>query len=78
MAKKNRRGIGTKVAAIIPSAGTGSRMCSKIEKPFIKLCGKEIILYSLKVLEESELISEIVIPASKKNIPKIELSLIHI
>ena len=64
--------LGAKVAAIVPSAGTGNRMRSKIEKPFIKLCGKEIILYSLKVLEESELISEIVIPASKKNILKIE------
>ncbi len=61
-----------KVAAIVPSAGSGSRMRSKSEKPFIKLHGREIILYSLIALERSNLISEIVIPASKKSIPKIE------
>lgn len=64
--------MSNKVAAIVPSAGIGSRMCSKREKPFIKLHGKEIILYSLIALERSDLISEIIIPASKKNIPKIE------
>jgi len=61
-----------KVAAIVPSAGTGSRMRLKREKPFIKLRGREIILYSLIALEKSDLISEIVIPASKKSISKIE------
>ena len=61
-----------KVAAIVPSAGTGTRMCSGIEKPFIKLLGKELILYSLIALEKSELISEIIIPASKRSISKIE------
>jgi 2-C-methyl-D-erythritol 4-phosphate cytidylyltransferase len=61
-----------RVAAIVPSAGAGSRMRSKTEKPFIKLCGREIILYPLIALEKSDLISEIIIPASKKSIPKIE------
>ncbi len=61
-----------KVAAIVPSAGTGNRMCSKTDKPFIKLHGRELILYSLITFEKSNLISEIVIPASKKNIPRIE------
>ncbi len=62
----------TKVAAIVPSAGTGTRMRSNIEKPFIKLCGRELILYSLIALENSKRISEIVIIASKISIPKIE------
>ncbi len=70
--KKSKILFKAKVAAIVPSAGTGSRMLSKTEKPFIKLCGREIILYPLIALEKSDLISEIVIPASKKSIPKIE------
>jgi len=61
-----------KVAAIVPSAGTGTRMCSGIEKPFIKLFGRELILYSLIALEKSELITEIIISASKNSISKIE------
>ncbi len=61
-----------KVAAIVPSAGKGSRLRSGTSKPFVKLRGKELLLYSLEALEMSEYISEIIIPASKENIPKAE------
>lgn len=59
-----------KVAAIVPSAGCGKRMYQKSRKPFIKLCGKEILLYSLKALEESGHISEIIVPVSGPDILK--------
>lgn len=61
-----------RLAAIVPSAGSGSRMKIKIDKPLIKLCKQELILYSLKILDKCKLISEIVVPTSTKNIKKIK------
>ncbi|NQT95241.1 MAG: 2-C-methyl-D-erythritol 4-phosphate cytidylyltransferase [Candidatus Omnitrophica bacterium] len=61
-----------KTAVIIPAAGTGSRLSSKVDKPFVKLCEKEIILYCLRSLEDSPLISEVIIASRPKNIPKLK------
>lgn len=61
-----------KVAAIVPSAGSGRRMRSSIDKPFIKLCKKEIICYALKILEDSPVISEIIVAAKGKNISRMK------
>jgi len=61
-----------KVAAIVPSAGCGNRMRSKRQKPFIRLCGEEILLYPLKILEKSRHISEVIIPVSRQNIGKVK------
>ncbi|NQT90914.1 MAG: 2-C-methyl-D-erythritol 4-phosphate cytidylyltransferase [Candidatus Omnitrophica bacterium] len=59
-----------KVTAIVPSAGIGRRIRSKTDKPFIKVAGKEMILYALKALEDSSAISEVIIAASPKNIER--------
>ena len=63
---------GVKLAAIVPSAGSGRRMNIKTDKPLIRLCNQELILYSLKILDKCKLISEIVVPTSTKNIKKIK------
>jgi len=70
--KKPRVSFGVKVAAIIPSAGSGSRMRLNQDKPFVKLCGKELILHCLKPIQDFSSISEIIIVAKKKNIPRIK------
>ena len=59
-----------KIYAVVPAAGSGSRMMAgedgvQIKKQFIKLKGKEILAYTLDVLESVESISGIVVIASK-------------
>jgi 2-C-methyl-D-erythritol 4-phosphate cytidylyltransferase len=59
------------VTAIIPAAGCGKRMRSKTSKPFIRLCGKEIICYCLEQLEDTPLISEVIIAADERHISRL-------
>lgn len=59
-----------RVAAIVPAAGKGRRLKSKIEKPYIKLCGKPILAHTLLRLADNKNISEIVVAVSRKNIYK--------
>lgn len=61
-----------RIAAIVPSAGSGRRMHSKTDKPFIRLGKKEIICYCLRRLQNSSSISEIIVVASNKNIPRLK------
>jgi len=51
--------------AIIPSAGSGSRFNSPIPKQYVKVLGKELIVYTLEVFQNSDLVNEIIIPAEK-------------
>ena len=61
-----------KITAIIPAAGCGKRMRLKADKPFIKICGKEMICYPLRVLERVSAVSEVVVVAERKNIFKMK------
>ena len=61
-----------KITAIIPAAGCGKRMRLKADKPFIKICGKEMICYPLRVLEGVPAVSEVVVVAERKNIFKMK------
>ncbi len=54
--------------AIIPSAGSGSRFNSPIPKQFVKVLGKELIVYTLQVFQDCSEIDEIIIPTSEKYI----------
>ena len=62
-----------KITAIIPAAGCGRRMRLKEDKPFIKICGKEMICYPLSVLERISAVSEVVVVVERKNIFKIKV-----
>jgi 2-C-methyl-D-erythritol 4-phosphate cytidylyltransferase len=61
-----------KITTIVAAAGCGRRMHAKTDKPFIRLCKKEMILYCLGMLERLNLISEIIVVAQRKNIPRIK------
>ena len=50
-----------RVVAIIPAAGSGSRIGGEIPKQFLKFNGKELIAYTLDVFQRSEMIDEIII-----------------
>jgi 2-C-methyl-D-erythritol 4-phosphate cytidylyltransferase len=52
-----------KTIAIIPSGGLGSRILSSIPKQYIKVLGKELIVYTLQIFQNCDLVDEIIIPA---------------
>ena len=53
-----------KVACVVPSAGKGRRLNSKLDKPFVALNGKPLLYHTLKALEKTDLIDYIVLAVS--------------
>jgi len=49
--------------AIIPAGGKGKRSGTKIPKQYLKINGKELIVYILEVFQKNKLVDEIIIPA---------------
>lgn len=47
--------------AIVLAAGSGKRMNSDIKKQYMELCGKPLLYYSLKVMEDSDVISDVIL-----------------
>ena len=62
-----------KVAAIVAAAGKGERLKTKIRKPFVILGKDPILLHALKALDNSSLVSEVIIVAHQADIPKTRL-----
>ena len=54
------------VSAVVPAGGSGVRMGGSIPKQFQWLNGKPILFYTLKTLQDSGVISEIVLVLPKK------------
>lgn len=54
--------------AIVLAAGKGSRMHSDIPKQYMKILGKEVLFYSLKVFQDSE-VDNIVLVTRNEDIP---------
>ena len=54
------------VCAIVPAGGLGTRMGGTVPKQFQNLNGKPILYYTLKALEDSKLISELILVVPKK------------
>jgi 2-C-methyl-D-erythritol 4-phosphate cytidylyltransferase len=54
------------ISAILVAAGKGKRLGEKIPKAFVKLNGKPLFLYSLKVLAQHTAVSEIVVVVSRE------------
>ncbi len=50
------------VTAIVPAAGSGERMRSRLKKPYISLLGQPILLHTLKILDTVSDISHIIVP----------------
>lgn len=58
-----------KKIAMIFAGGTGQRMGAEIPKQFLKVCGKEIIIYTLELFEQNEGIDEIYVACIEEWIP---------
>ena len=57
---------------IIPSGGKGQRVGESLPKQYIKINGKELLYYTLKVFQDSPEIDEIVLAAQCEYFPLIE------
>lgn len=58
-----------KVAAIIPAAGLGRRLNSKIAKPFVLVFGKPLFVHTLSALRKSYPFYEFVLALDREQIP---------
>ena len=54
-----------KTIAIVPAAGSGKRLGSRIKKPFVLLGGKPLVTYALKTLDSCEYIDGIIVAAER-------------
>ncbi len=64
------RKSGIKVAAIVPAAGKGERLGLKIHKPFVAIGKEPILSYTLKALDDSERIDEIILIVNESCLSK--------
>lgn len=59
------------IQAIVPSAGKGERLGSKVEKPYILLAGIPLIVHTLKGLESVKEVDSIVLVVSREWLRKV-------
>ncbi len=62
----------SRVVAIVPAAGSGKRLGSKIKKPFVLLAGKPLITYALLALDSSKYIDQIYVAADAGSIRRLK------
>lgn len=55
-----------KVFAVIPAGGKGKRSGFPVPKQYIKVFGKEIIVYTLEIFQKSRLVNEISVAVEKE------------
>lgn len=55
-----------RVAAVIPAAGSGTRLSSRIPKPYVRLAGQPLLIWTLKTLSKSFRFTEIVVSVDRK------------
>ncbi len=60
-----------KLAVIIPAAGSGTRLGSRLAKPFIPLEGKAILEYTLEKFLAVEPVSQIIVATAKDSMEKV-------
>lgn len=65
------------VAAIVPSAGSGVRLRSRTQKPYIKLDGKPILARTLTALSENKDITEIWVAVGRGKLIKARKEIIE-
>jgi len=66
-----------RVAAIVPSAGTGARLKSRIQKPYITLGDKSILAHTLIALSKNKNIAEIWVSVGKDKLNKARKEIIE-
>ena len=54
-----------KTVAIIPAGGKGVRSESSVPKQYLKFKKKELIVYTLEIFQQNDLIDEIIVSVEK-------------
>jgi 2-C-methyl-D-erythritol 4-phosphate cytidylyltransferase len=65
------------VVALIPAAGSGSRMGTTQRKPYLTLAGKPILVHTLTVFEQCSLIKEILLIVSSSDLEYSRTSIVE-
>lgn len=52
--------MGNRVIAIVPAAGVGKRFGEDLNKPFVELAGKPLVLWALEALQAAREVAEII------------------
>lgn len=52
------------ITAIIPAAGQGTRMKAGVNKQFLELFGKPVLVHTLEIFEKCDLINDVILVAS--------------
>ena len=63
------------ITAIIPAAGRGIRLGSKVSKPLLKIAGKPVLIYALSAISKSPYIKDIIVAGNPSNISLIKSAL---
>ena len=66
-----------KTIALIPSAGSGSRMGTKAKKPYLSLLDKPILAHTLLAFEQCPLINEVVLIVAEDEIDYCKISIVE-
>lgn len=61
------------VTAIIAAGGKGTRMGAGFNKVFMRLCGDEILLHTMRTFNESPLVDEIIVVTGKDDIERVKI-----
>lgn len=61
-----------KCFVVVPAAGSGSRFGGEVPKQFVSLSGRPLIAHTLSRFESFESVLEIIIPASRDQIERVE------
>ncbi len=65
------------IQAIVPAAGKGERLGSKVEKPYVLLAGIPLIVRTLKMLESVREIDSIILVVSRKWREKVQKKILE-
>jgi len=57
-----------KIQAIIPTAGSGTRLKADTLKPFVELCGKPLCVYALEAFERNPIIDSVILVGQKERL----------
>lgn len=68
MVSKRSIGVSNQVIAVIPAAGSGTRMDSARSKQFMDLCGKPMLAVTLERFQKCDLVDGIVVVVSEHNV----------
>ena len=66
-----------KVTALIPCAGQGNRMGATVNKPYLAVCNRPLLAYTLDKFQSNSLVDEIILIAKSDEVLYCEREIVH-